>query len=625
MATVTELVSAAEELIVEGAVEDAAQLLQQALRRAPSSLAALKAYATCLMASEQIEGAIKVLEHALAIAPNNAELRLAMGAALSASGRAESAKEQLEEAVALEPDVAEYHENLGVHLAEHGELDRGIGHLLKALELKPENPSLLANLSVVLMRVGAIYDARRMLQHAIDLNPEHTEAKLLLATLLSDIGLVTEALDLIEPLYLKQPRNPHLLAILSTILAQTGQIEDANDLIETAVRLAPELISVVEAYTLVSAYAGEADKGIQHAAKFITRLQNKEVGYLVLANALTRVGKYDEAIVTARKALTDPQCMTGANDVIRSGLLLTGRFDELKAFDAARRLPRIDVSAPSDGASKSNGSAEDPAIIIPFEMQPLDVLVMARFLRGQSQIDATSDPATQEVFAPNPLHDLLARVVPGSRLSPLDAVPRNDNHTVDFSKLRVLAQFDASEDFLDHKPDLAIPYLHVDRGRDELWNGALADLPRPLIGFTWHRYPPHPRLLDMRLILSALGGTALSLVWDEDMRAELETFDDLVDAGYHFVSLAAPVDLIDKLDLVIGPDTLPLHIAGAQGKPALALLPPNKPWYWYAADGRSHWYPSVRCVQRDWQTPWSAYTDKAVDISLGLLSNHPSS
>jgi hypothetical protein len=68
------------------------------------------------------------------------------------------------------------------------------------------------------------------------------------------------------------------------------------------------------------------------------------------------------------------------------------------------------------------------------------------------------------------------------------------------------------------------------------------------------------------------------------------------------VRLAA---LVAQLDLLITPDTLAAHLAGALGTPACVMLEHAADWRWQHKRGDSPWYPSLRLFRQqrvgDWE------------------------
>ena len=599
MATVTQLVDAAHQHIANANFDDAAELLRQALLRSPSSLKAMKAYAGCLLAQGDLTAAISMFRRCVDINPEDTEALHDLGMAHHANGNTEDALAHLERAVLLDPENTEFHAGIGSVLAELGDVDKSLAHLVMALSLDPDQSAILANIGMVLLKIGAVFDAKDYLDRAIAADPENRGAKILLATILNDVGQSAEALNVIEPLYFAHPRDPQVASILAATLARVGRIDEALPIAHGGLKLAPEYLPCIEAFAFVSACAGDPESGIKAIAQQLRQTSEREIGYLIMAQALGQVGKHEEAILSARRAMTSPRISVLARELIGKNLAILGRFSEtIDGPNSEARKNGETASGPKATAESGNAgeaaSFDNKATVIALEARPLDVLLLARFLRNHD-MKAQGTP----VYAPDQIHPILARIVDKDRLLPLDDLPEEADAN-DFEPFNAITD--------RHDPLTApayVPYMHADPARDDLWAEVLGDLPRPLIGITWNRYTPEASLFDVRNAVKDLGGTIISLVWDEDMREELDGVGGIIDGGYHFMSLEAAIDLIDKLDVVVGPDTLQLHMAGALGRPAVALLPPNKAWYWFAPDAMSHWYPTMRCVERTWQVPWS--------------------
>ena len=82
---------------------------------------------------------------------------------------------------------------------------------------------------------------------------------------------------------------------------------------------------------------------------------------------------------------------------------------------------------------------------------------------------------------------------------------------------------------------------------------------------------------------------------------------DGADAGDGILTLAA---LIESMDLVITPDTLAAHLAGALGTPAWVLLQHAADWRWMHERADTPWYPSLRLFRQTEQGCWDTVIEQ---------------
>jgi hypothetical protein len=158
------------------------------------------------------------------------------------------------------------------------------------------------------------------------------------------------------------------------------------------------------------------------------------------------------------------------------------------------------------------------------------------------------------------------------------------------------------------------PYLPIDPARLEAWHNGLASLPGPRIGIVW---PGDGASLRLEEMLAAVEphGTAVSLAMGE-MRDELASAPHVIDAGHR---IAGPEDLaaaVAALDLVIAPDGVAIHLAGALGRPGIVLLPRLPHWVWrQEEEGRAAFYPSLSLFQTAGRNDGAAL---AADLSAAI-------
>ncbi len=87
---------------------------------------------------------------------------------------------------------------------------------------------------------------------------------------------------------------------------------------------------------------------------------------------------------------------------------------------------------------------------------------------------------------------------------------------------------------------------------------------------------------------------------------------DGADVGHGILQLAC---LVEQMDLVITPDTLAAHLAGALGTPAWILLQHAADWRWMHGRADSPWYPSLRLFRQTKQGCWDTVI-RAVQMEL---------
>jgi len=606
MSNLNALLDAATKHIEKGAVDDAQELCRQALSRAPRNVRALKTHGLCQIASGDLEAAAKSFEFVLQLDPEDATACYNLALAQHAQGLFDLAELNFERALSLDPQNPTFHEAVAGILALRGQIEDAMRHLLMALELKPEDPSILANIGSVLSQIGALYDAVSHYERVLEKQPENGPVTMQLAQILHDLGDHDKGLALTEALYLKRPRDPVVLAAFAHSLAMLGDLDRAAELVDKALKISPDTANALEEHALISAYRGDPDSGIAKLAGLLKTQKDNPHLCLLMATGLARVGKHAESVTLAEVALQEPATCAVAATLVRQGLFQQGRFAE-----AAGMMAHLGTqSGGLDGIA-----AEHPdKVIIPLETRPLEAILFARFLGGRASEKAAGNG--QAVYAHEPLIPLLNRMTHGQEIRSLQG--ENLFSLAETARSCFIASYAARPEIGQYDPAAFQPYLRSDPRADDFWRGSLAPLKKPLCGITWAKHAPAPLLHDIQAGLSGWRGSVLSLMWD-DQRAELEGNKQIVDAGAHLKSIDMLVDMIGKLDLVVGPDGLVTHIAGAMGVPAIVLVTPDRQWYWYAKEGRSHWYPSVHVLERAWDEPMERFSarleEKAAELA----------
>jgi hypothetical protein len=212
------------------------------------------------------------------------------------------------------------------------------------------------------------------------------------------------------------------------------------------------------------------------------------------------------------------------------------------------------------------------------------------------------------VWAQPPLLPLLATLPGVGRLLPLhDGAPGVD-YDVDVEIMELAHALRVSPDSLP----ACVPYFDVPRAprvSDRLSVGVLAQAGE------WDPRRSVPADLLTRLAAPDTPGVAL---FNLQLRPRLPGLADL--STPDILRLASRVR---ALDLVITPDTMLAHLAGALGVATWTLLPAEADWRWMDAERTdSPWYPTMRLFRQPRPGDWAAVIAE-VRRQLAHLARRP--
>jgi tetratricopeptide (TPR) repeat protein len=214
--------------------------------------------------------AIGVWRKAVDLDPADAKARFNLGLSLQQSGQIDESISQYRKAVEINPENAPAYTNLGFALAQTGKQDEAIEQYEKSLSVDPRNAKAQSNLGAALIEKGRVAEGIEHCRKALEADPEDAEAHNSVGIALARTGQLDEAVPHLEKAVSLEAGSPEYQYNLGRILAASGKFAQALPHFEEAVKI-----------------SGEQDP----------------LSMDMLAAMYSEVGRFPEAVATARRAL----------------------------------------------------------------------------------------------------------------------------------------------------------------------------------------------------------------------------------------------------------------------------------------------------------------------------------
>jgi tetratricopeptide (TPR) repeat protein len=344
------LVSLAEALRKNGAVERAAALLRQAQQQHPGDFWINHTLAETLtyLKAPPWDDVIRFQTAALALRPGSPGVYVNLGRALALKGAFADAKAAYEQALRLKPDYAMAYNNLGAVLEESGRPREAEAALRKAIELRPGFAISYTNLGPTLQDQGKLPEAEAACRKAIELRPDFAEAYSDLSGTLAAQGKLPEAEAACRKAIELQPDLAVAHGKLGYVLRSRGKLPEAEAACRKAIELQPDLAlaySTLGETLLAQGKLPEAEAACRKAVELGP--ENPRV-YLSLGSVLLARGKPTEAEAACIKAVELGPDLAEAHNNLGSALDEQGKLPEAEAaFRKAIKL-RPDLAVAYD-------------------------------------------------------------------------------------------------------------------------------------------------------------------------------------------------------------------------------------------------------------------------------------
>lgn len=204
-----------------GRMQEAQQLLEQALSLEPDNPAILTSYGQVLYQTGRPREALEVFLRVLARNPANALLLNAAGVCFQETNQPAMAIDYYLRAMTLQPESAEPYNNIGVVLLEEKDLQGAMEHFHQALALNPASAAAHTNLAVVYRRRLDYPRAIATFRKALELDPNNSKITAGLGEVLS-LTCDPSAETVLRQTVAGAPHNPEMHWNLAIELLRRG-------------------------------------------------------------------------------------------------------------------------------------------------------------------------------------------------------------------------------------------------------------------------------------------------------------------------------------------------------------------------------------------------------------------
>lgn len=154
-----------------------------------------------------------------------------------------------------------------------------------------------------------------------------------------------------------------------------------------------------------------------------------------------------------------------------------------------------------------------------------------------------------------------------------------------------------------------VPYVSAAPQAVEAWRARIADYSkgRPVVGLMWagnaHHVKDHKRSIAFKqleplLRLPGLAFASFQLGPPAEQGAEAVQRGELLNLAPELNTFLDTAAIAPSIDLLISVDTAIIHLFGACGRPAWAMLANDSDWRWLRFGEETVWYPATRLFRQ---------------------------
>jgi tetratricopeptide (TPR) repeat protein len=560
--------------------------------------------------------------------PDNSAVLHSLGIIAHQTGNHDKAIELINEAIVNSPRIPQYHNTLGLILEAVGEFEQAVLAYQHAVSIKPDYAEAYHNIAIALQSQGRYAEAIEKCRRAISLKIAYAEAYNTMAFSLEKQERFDEAIENYKQALRLRPDFAEAYNHLGFVLNEQGKSAEAIKNFRRAVEIDPNYAEVYSNLGIALKDRQQFAEAIENFERALRIEPDFAEAYYNLANSLRDEGRCSEAIENYEQAIRLKPDYAEAHWNMSLTNLLSGNFTEgWKGYRWRRNIDlKILIGRHYTGKPRWDGTPfEGKRLFVHYEQGLGDNIQFVRYL---PMIKARGGTVIFETL--RPLIALL-QDFPGA-----DQVVENradGKPSVDFDVYTSLLDMPNIFGTTLETIPAEIPYIHAETAKAQYWRNKLAG-PFFKVGIVWAGSPTHGndryrscKLKDFAPV-AKVDGFRLYGLQKGVAAAQMDEMAEvlpIVNISKEFEDFTDTAAAIENLDLVISVDTSVLHLAGAMGKPAWALLPYAPEWRWMLNRQDSPWYPTMRLFRQSQWSHWEPVFEQVAAELQAAAEKHNAS
>lgn len=286
--------------------------------------------ATTLLQNGDVESAEKMCRSALLEFPQDPNLMCLSGRALIMLCKYAEAEEQLNTAITMFPEFSRSHVVRGELRLAQGRHDQAADEFRRAVELGDTDPNTQIKLCRALTLKGDRAAAEEAVEESLRLDP--SRKRLTEAFELEKTGRKKEAETIYRDILKNDSENVDALRLLAGLATSQNEHRDAEILLKRALELTPDFGRAMADLIVNQVEQEKIDEALEYGARLTRIGADNPDSYLLMGNAYSAAGRYEDAINAYKKALGLAAEHPGALSGLAHNLKTVGKQEEAIAI-----------------------------------------------------------------------------------------------------------------------------------------------------------------------------------------------------------------------------------------------------------------------------------------------------